>query len=285
MRPWLRVFAFLGLIAVACGDVVTKDLGDEALQDVDGIIQETEGITVEEYTDDGNQPVAPENQEPVDPKQGEKRGRRIPHRRDPTSQPIGSLHKLVIDPEALSVTSFIFNPTMTHAPWVDRIFGSKAVYHNRTSGNSALNREPLSQTELLARTAIFRKQFTLPISALQPSCSIEMLGFGRLEVDHPLKENAKHGNFPQVGKESKPATTFHPRVLTSPLFFTSRSDPRQAKPIFLLTESTQRGTATTAPSMRIGALKLKTQSPTFGLCCSTALRQGRPRHAKKCASW
>jgi hypothetical protein len=191
------------LLAVVRGDVVTTDIGDEKLYDVDGIIQETEGITVEEYTDDGNQPVRPENPEPRDvTKPAEKHGRRRPPHRDSTTPPIGSLHRLVINPAGLSITSFVFNPTVTYSPWVERIFGSKAVYHNRTAGHSPLSREPLSLIEMHARTDIFRRAFTLPPEALQPHCSIEILGYGRLEVDYPMKENVKHGNFPSVGEFS-----------------------------------------------------------------------------------
>ena len=199
------------------GDVLTKDIADEALEDVDGIIQETDGITVEEYTDDGNQPVPPENREPiVHADSAGKRGRRFPLRRDSTEPPIGSLHRLSMNPEALSVTSFLFNPTSTYSPWVDRIFGSRAVYHNRSSGHSPLFRDPLSRQEVLARSELFRRAFSLPPEAITPACSIEMLGFGRLEVDFPLKENVKHGNTPSVGEFFIRFVLFHENVSNLP---------------------------------------------------------------------
>jgi len=201
-KPVLSLLLFLLSTYRIRGDVLTTDIGDETLRDVYGIIQETEGITVEEYTDDGNQPVPPENRDPItaDSKQPEKRGRRFPPKRDSTAPPIGSLHRLSMNPEGLSVTSFVFNPTQTYSPWVDRIFGSKAVYHNRSSGHSALFRDPLSRQEILARSELFRRAFVLPQEAIQPACSIEVLGFGRLDVDYPLKENAKHGNTPSLGE-------------------------------------------------------------------------------------
>lgn len=203
-RWWKGALCVGALLVFLCptqvrvyGKIVTADkLGDESLEDVDGIIQETEGITVEEYNDDGNQPVNPNpSGDEHDPK-AIKRNKL--YRSSPSSY--GSLHKLALDPKGLSLTSFLFNPTSTHSPWVSRIFGQRAVYHNRSSGRSALFRDPLSIEELRSRTQIFRRAFSLPEEAVQPPCSIEMLGFGLLDVDFPLKENVKHGNAPSLGQ-------------------------------------------------------------------------------------
>lgn len=182
------------------GKVVTSDrLGDAALEDIDGIIQETEGITVEEYNDDGNMPVNPH------PSTGDEHDLKAIKRNKlyrSAQSPVGSLHTLAVDPKGLSLTSFLYNPTATYSPWVQRHFGQKAVYHNRSSGNSALQRDPLTLGEIRSRQELFRRAFTLPDDAVQPLCSIEMLGYGLLDVDFPLKENVKHGQTPSVGKAS-----------------------------------------------------------------------------------
>ena len=198
------LLCLLGKLQPLSSVVVTKDIADEKLENVDGIIQETEGITVEEYTDDGNTPNPP----PADDAGGKRtNGRRQTLRRDSTVAPLGSLHDLAINPEALSITSFIFNPTQTYSPWVEHMLGSKAVHHNRSSGHSPLFRDPLSAAEVKARTSLFRRAFVLPPEAVAPSCSIEVLGFARLDVDYPIKENVKHGNTPSLGS-SQPASVF-----------------------------------------------------------------------------
>lgn len=196
----LLLLCIVFVLLAKCNAIVVKDIADESLEDVDGIIQETEGITVEEYTDDGNQPVPPGQLENTDATVNKKTGHRRFIHRDSTDPPLGSLHQLSMNPNGLSITSFIFNPTQTTSPWVDRILGSKAVYHNRSSGHSPLFRDPLSPTEIKARTDLFRRVFQLPQTAIMPACSFEILGFGRLEVDLPFKENFKYGNTPSVGK-------------------------------------------------------------------------------------
>jgi len=107
--------------------------------------------------------------------------------------------KLSINASGLSITSFLWNPTPAKSEWVDRIFGGKAVYHNRTSGHTPLQRAELSLFEVEARTRIFEKGFRMPEHGIWPTCSFELLGFGLLEADFPIKGESKAGNTPAVG--------------------------------------------------------------------------------------
>ena len=79
-----------------------------------------------------------------------------------------------VDNKGLTVTSFVFKShSVNSSEWVDRLFGSKAVH----------NLKDLSAEN---STAAFRSYFILPKDALHPKCSLELLGFAKLELHHPF---------------------------------------------------------------------------------------------------
>ena len=84
-----------------------------------------------------------------------------------------------VNHNSLTVTSVMFKPThATASEWVDRIFGSKAVY-NRT--RLSLDDSYLS----------FQKNFHLPAHAIHSKCSIELLGFAKLGVSEPFMTSSQ----------------------------------------------------------------------------------------------
>ena len=73
----------------------------------------------------------------------------------------------------LTVTSFVFKShNASSSEWVNRLFGSKAVY----------NLKDLHENS----TASFRSLFVLPKDALHSKCSLELLGFAKLELHNPF---------------------------------------------------------------------------------------------------
>lgn len=81
-----------------------------------------------------------------------------------------------------------------------RIFGDQAVFHDKTrkQPRSPLSRTELNEEEITYRVEEFRKVFKLPSYAQWPFCSIEMLGFGRLNKEKPLYDRSRYGP-PYVG--------------------------------------------------------------------------------------
>jgi hypothetical protein len=83
----------------------------------------------------------------------------------------------------LTITSFLYNPTVAASAWVDRILGPKAVFFDKSPQNFwASSDKPLSKEEMNLRSTLFQNKMNLPPSALWPSCSFEMLGYIRLGV-------------------------------------------------------------------------------------------------------
>lgn len=93
----------------------------------------------------------------------------------------------------LTVSSMLYNPTSHVSTWVDNIFGSKAIFYN-TKGkiDDAWDKKALSKVELFNRTARFRKVFVLPDYALEPVCSIEVLGFVKISEEGPFYPNLRN---------------------------------------------------------------------------------------------
>jgi len=104
---------------------------------------------------------------------------------------------LVIQPSSVSITSITYNPSPQQSEWVRRIFGEEAIFHNR----SMPSKSPLSLSpeEKLERLHLFRKHFRLPLHAMNPSCSFEMLGYVVADVGEPITF-ASHHIHPAIGE-------------------------------------------------------------------------------------
>jgi hypothetical protein len=88
--------------------------------------------------------------------------------------------KLYVRERGLTLTSF--RPNMPGSPpseWIDRIFGSRAV-HNRDL--LSRNRDNVSNEAFTS----FRENFQLPPNAINPPCSVEILGSVRLNQEKPF---------------------------------------------------------------------------------------------------
>ena len=77
----------------------------------------------------------------------------------------------------LTLTSIIYNPTSHLSGWVDKIFGSKSIFHIKVSSSDILDETDLSAEEIIYRSEHFKSRFSLPHYAIWPSCSFELLGF------------------------------------------------------------------------------------------------------------
>eukprot|EP01036_Dinobryon_divergens_P042462 gene42462-56430_t len=87
-----------------------------------------------------------------------------------------SLQRIVVDSKGLSVTSFKFNEKNKYSSWVDNLLGSKGIA-------PAWGR--ISSIE--SRISYFNSEFKLPWYSVWPPCSIEILGYIKLDMDEPLK--------------------------------------------------------------------------------------------------
>ncbi len=88
---------------------------------------------------------------------------------------------LLINISGLSITSVTYNPSSKHSPWVSRLLGEEAIFHNRSYNFRAA--QPLSPREKAERSQIFQKYFRLPSETLVSPCSLEIFGFIPTEID------------------------------------------------------------------------------------------------------
>lgn len=90
----------------------------------------------------------------------------------------------VMQPSSISITSIIYNPSTQQSEWIRRVLGEEAIFHNRsTPPKSTLS---LSPREKVERLELFRKHFRLPLNAMNPSCSFEVLGYTVADEGEPL---------------------------------------------------------------------------------------------------
>ena len=89
----------------------------------------------------------------------------------------------------LTITSFAHNPGSTSSEWVFRILERKSVFHSKRSHYTNFTRsDPLTEEEMLSRVDNMRNAMQLPPYALLPLCSIEMLGFMKLDdISKPFR--------------------------------------------------------------------------------------------------
>jgi hypothetical protein len=92
----------------------------------------------------------------------------------------------------ITVTSFQYNHHSKPSEWVERIFGSKAVYFAPKSYQEVLNDRPLSSDEILQRHERVREMFNFPTTGVWPSCSIDILAYANIDVSAPLTEASRY---------------------------------------------------------------------------------------------
>ena len=103
----------------------------------------------------------------------------------------------VINTSSLSVASVIYNPSSFTSPWVRRLLGEEAIFHNRSYTNYA--GAHLKAREKYERAKVFSQFFSLPIESRVSSCSFELLTYGLVDYDHPLSHYYMY-TAPSVGK-------------------------------------------------------------------------------------
>lgn len=91
-----------------------------------------------------------------------------------------SVNPINWDPNALTITSINFNKGNNYSPWVEKIFGSKAFVSR-----------PEFEKDKFKGFEYFKNNFSIPTRALWSSCSVELLGFGRHDVDEPLTNSIR----------------------------------------------------------------------------------------------
>lgn len=95
------------------------------------------------------------------------------------------LDQMVMNQSSLSVTSFLYNPTSKHSPWVETNLGPQAVFYDshaikeRTLGNFTFFSEAYFQK--------ISEVMRLPGIALSSRCSVEIMSFVLLGIDDPLR--------------------------------------------------------------------------------------------------
>jgi hypothetical protein len=87
-----------------------------------------------------------------------------------------SLKRIVVNTKGLSVTSLKFNEKNKYSSWVDNLLGYKGIV--RAWG---------SISSIESRISYFNSEFKLPSYSVWPRCSIEILGYIKLDMDEPLK--------------------------------------------------------------------------------------------------
>lgn len=103
---------------------------------------------------------------------------------------------LLINISGLSITSVIYNPSSKHSPWVSRLLGEEAIFHNRSYSFRAA--QPLSPREKAERSQIFQNYFRLPSETLVTPCSLEIFGYIPTDIDDSFTYEHQM-NAPTVG--------------------------------------------------------------------------------------
>eukprot|EP00600_Ochromonadales_sp_CCMP1393_P001002 CAMPEP_0174981380 /NCGR_PEP_ID=MMETSP0004_2-20121128/15858_1 /TAXON_ID=420556 /ORGANISM="Ochromonas sp., Strain CCMP1393" /LENGTH=528 /DNA_ID=CAMNT_0016233119 /DNA_START=70 /DNA_END=1656 /DNA_ORIENTATION=+ len=102
-----------------------------------------------------------------------------------------SFEEMVIKPDELTVTSISFNPSSIVAMWVERMFGSQAIFREWNDTKRAYSY--LSPAEMDRRQHEGKEMYFLPSGGkFGLSCSFEILGF--------VPGTLKHNTITQAGK-------------------------------------------------------------------------------------
>lgn len=113
-----------------------------------------------------------------------------------------SVQDIQVYPDALTITSIQFNPNSHYSDWIQRIFGSQAIFnqiHNNFS--IAVSPDPISIQEDQKRHDNVKEYFELPVATHWPKCSFESLGYAFLDAEEPIKESTRKYK-PSFGKAS-----------------------------------------------------------------------------------
>lgn len=92
----------------------------------------------------------------------------------------------------LTITGFSYNQNSVYSEWVSRLLGEKSVFHSKHTDFQVqfyefLSKDPLTEKEIHDRHENVHRVFTLPHFAVNPLCSIETLGFIKLDEEMPFK--------------------------------------------------------------------------------------------------
>lgn len=105
-----------------------------------------------------------------------------------------------INANELTISSLIVNPTIKHSSWIKNLFGSKSRFWYKTPKNEVDSPGKLSNTEKNTGKR-FVNEFIrnkLPDYAYTSTCSIEILGFVKLNEKQPFYLNNKY-KYPPTG--------------------------------------------------------------------------------------
>lgn len=115
------------------------------------------------------------------------------------SSKIGSLQQLFINSSSLSITSFKYNPTSATSDYIENIFGPKSIFLPKDTDSKKRRRKNSHQVVDdfidIGRRKVLN---SVNISTVNPKCSLELLGFGVLELDDPFTLKFRHDN-PSIG--------------------------------------------------------------------------------------
>lgn len=105
-----------------------------------------------------------------------------------------------INANELTITSLILNPTIKHSSWIKSLFGSKSRFWYKTPNNEVDSPEKLSNTEKNTGKRLVNEfiRNKLPDYAYSSTCSIEILGFVKLNEQQPFYLNNKY-KYPPTG--------------------------------------------------------------------------------------
>jgi len=117
------------------------------------------------------------------------------------SSSLTSLLQFNVNASALTITGLQYNPSPVPSEWVERIFGGRAIFYQKNLGppRTALSRKELMLEEIEWRTQNVRKKWFLPEYAVWPLCSIELLGYARLEKSSPFTYKDRNGKAIPIG--------------------------------------------------------------------------------------
>jgi hypothetical protein len=105
---------------------------------------------------------------------------------------------MFLNASTLSISSITYNPNSVQSLWIQRLFGSDAIFYNRTV-DTLKSPKSVRKEEKLERVLNFQRHYKLPPEFVLPSCSIEMLGYAHVTGEAPFSfEAAKQA--PTIGK-------------------------------------------------------------------------------------
>jgi hypothetical protein len=116
-------------------------------------------------------------------------------RSDNLSKNVVSIVDKQVKKSDLSITSFVFNPInqSTVPSWLDQVLGSSAVFFG-VDQVAVENGLPADETAIKQAHKVISSKLTLPESAYNPVCSIELLGYIHIETQWPIAGKSRFQN-------------------------------------------------------------------------------------------